>query len=67
MKHTLQQVPVEPIGQGFIWSARVNAVSNPSSSARISISIAAGSMEASWGVLPFFLLFLVSAISLSLL
>ena len=39
-----QQAPFSPIGQGFIVSARLNAVSMPQSSACASISMAAGSM-----------------------
>jgi hypothetical protein len=54
MKHTLQQFPVEPIGQAAIASAREKAVARPSSSARINISRAAGSRERSSGVRIFF-------------
>ncbi len=39
-----QQAPFSPMGQGFIVSARLNAVSMPQSSACASISRAAGSM-----------------------
>ena len=39
-----QQAPEAPIGQGFILSARVKAVSMPQPSACASMSRAAGSM-----------------------
>ena len=39
-----QQAPASPMGQGFILSARLNAVSMPQPSACASISRAAGSM-----------------------
>src|SRR3990170_2996862 len=41
--HSLQHIPAPPILHGTISSARLNAVPRPNSSARISISWAAGS------------------------
>src|SRR5512140_3549862 len=45
MPHCLQHMPAPPILHGTMLSARVNAVPMPSSSARISICWAAGSLE----------------------
>src|SRR5678815_1418080 len=45
MPHCLQHIPAPPILHGTMLSARVNAVPMPSSSARISICCAAGSVE----------------------
>src|SRR5450756_897450 len=44
MEQMRQQAPVSPMGQGFMASARLKAVSMPHSSAYASISSAAGSM-----------------------
>ena len=44
MEQMRQQAPLSPMGQGFMWSARLKAVSMPHSSACASISMAAGSI-----------------------
>ena len=51
MEQMRQHAPVSPMGQGFMWAARLKAVSIPHSSACASISMAAGSML--WADPPF--------------
>ncbi len=61
MPHRSQHKPAEPILQGAMASARLNAVPIPISSAKASIAWAAGSVEASSGVRRFLLGILISS------
>ena len=55
MEQMRQQAPLSPMGQGFMWSARLKAVPMPHSSACASMSSAAGSiLLAGGGAAPSF-------------